>query len=251
MHFKCGIVLLAAVVTGVAALSDDRDYALMIDAGSSGSRIRLFSWGERIYKTLPPPLSVPIQQEDFLFKVTPGIGEEAGRAELRKLVSEAKTDTQLSSDQSRWENIPIYLFATAGMRILDYDAREQAFIEVRRILSTSGFKFEADQAKGTRIEAKYNHHTAIIISIQLYLEKRRVFSAGLQQTPFWATCLKKLEAVALWAHLTWAVHQRRSHSYHSHRCWPTLTTCLWKRQCSKTSTHTPSCIWAWTAPMLG
>ena len=107
----------AALLCIASALEPGRDYALMIDAGSTGSRIRLFSWAERVFTTLPPPLSVPIQQEDFLYKVTPGIGTDAGRAELAKLVAAAKADPQLKDDESRWSEIPVYLFSTAGMGI--------------------------------------------------------------------------------------------------------------------------------------
>jgi len=142
-------VSVAALACGTFALQPQREYALMIDAGSTGSRIRLYSWGERVFTTLPPPLSVPLQQENFLYKVTPGIDKQAGRAELVKLIADAKTDAQLKDDGARWADIPVYLFATAGMRILGTNAREQAFAQVRTILSDSGFKFKAQQARGT------------------------------------------------------------------------------------------------------
>jgi|AntAceMinimDraft_5_1070358.scaffolds.fasta_scaffold33415_3 hypothetical protein len=44
-------------------LVNGNPWALLIDAGSGGSRLHLYEWEPRVYHTLPPPISKPFTSE--------------------------------------------------------------------------------------------------------------------------------------------------------------------------------------------
>lgn len=46
-----------------AELVNGNPWALLIDAGSGGSRLHLYEWEPRVYHTLPPPISKPFTSE--------------------------------------------------------------------------------------------------------------------------------------------------------------------------------------------
>lgn len=124
--------------------SADTQHALLIDAGSSGSRLHLFSWPARNFDTLPPPLSVPIESELACFgSVTPGIDKPAGQTALQQLIAQGKKCGPLQ-DAAIHASTPIFLMATAGMRILPAQQRDEALSAVRGVLRASGFLFRED-----------------------------------------------------------------------------------------------------------
>jgi hypothetical protein len=46
-----------------AELVNGNPWALLIDAGSGGSRMHLYEWEPRVYHTLPPPIAKPFTSE--------------------------------------------------------------------------------------------------------------------------------------------------------------------------------------------
>lgn len=117
--------------------SDHRKYAIIIDAGSSGSRLQIYSWTDaRIaaserkaaHKKLKvlPKVEKGTQTGEWQWKVEPGISSFAGRvggldAYLGELFDRAKgviPDDQLSST-------PVYVLATAGMRLLPANQQDE------------------------------------------------------------------------------------------------------------------------------
>lgn len=106
-----------------------RKYAVVIDAGSSGSRVQVFSWADptRFHeetgtKNTTLLTSVPEIRQDpeFNLKIKPGISSFAGKTgslwkkHLSKLVRHAEKGVP---KEARHET-PVYLLATAGMRLL-------------------------------------------------------------------------------------------------------------------------------------
>ena len=125
-------------------------WALLIDAGSTGSRLHLYEWAPRVFNHVPPPLSKPITSEKWTERLHPGISsfaDEPSKAaeSLAPLIAFAMRE--LSGAATHWNTFPIFLKATAGMRELPLEQRENVMKAIRVYLAdntTCPFKFETD-----------------------------------------------------------------------------------------------------------
>ena len=63
----------------------DRDdattFGILIDAGSTGSRVHIYQWEKRDFDTLPPPLSLPLTSERWTERIKPGLSDYNDDAE--------------------------------------------------------------------------------------------------------------------------------------------------------------------------
>jgi Golgi nucleoside diphosphatase len=136
------LVLCAASFVYTGLCDDGFQYALLFDAGSTGTRLTISRWPLRQFSdsTLPPPFSVPVQIYSYSNRSTPGINVPAGVDALSGMLAIAQQ--QLSSEAARWKTFPVFLCATAGMRILSAPARAAIMQRVRGVLSASAFLFE-------------------------------------------------------------------------------------------------------------
>eukprot|EP00026_Physarum_polycephalum_P008540 Phypoly_transcript_08628.p1 GENE.Phypoly_transcript_08628~~Phypoly_transcript_08628.p1 ORF type:complete len:441 (+),score=65.14 Phypoly_transcript_08628:172-1494(+) len=148
MRFLCFVFLFAFLALSFGATTPAKDYGIMIDGGSSGSRIYLYEWPHREQNTLPLVEPTSINQTVISKKnanplsgytSNPG---DAG-ASLSLLIDYVKTN--LASD--RWGETPIYLKATAGMRALNQSDQDAIIASVRKFLHTTPFEFQDNQAK--------------------------------------------------------------------------------------------------------
>ncbi|KAI9104756.1 nucleoside phosphatase family-domain-containing protein [Phlyctochytrium arcticum] len=127
----------------IAAWKRNRQYGIVIDAGSSGSRVQIYSWQNptHIRKVAQ---EAPTELRDQLLDVLPAIekGEETG--EHWQMKEEPGISTFATSPNTvgthhlkplldfanatiperRHAQTPIYLLATAGMRLVDQKARD-------------------------------------------------------------------------------------------------------------------------------
>lgn len=107
----------------------DRKYAVIIDAGSSGSRVQVYSWldsdAARSRSGADPSRLPRVEKgtesgDGWMKKIKPGIStfgddpEHVGKEHMKKLLKHAKTVVP----QSQYAQTPVYLLATAGMRLL-------------------------------------------------------------------------------------------------------------------------------------
>lgn len=137
------------VSTAVAAVVGDNGhrYGVMIDAGSEGSRVVIFKWKEHQFGHQEREMitATPVGN----FSLEPGIGsfaldpQNAGES-LGPLVDYAKAN--LAAHKDAWPNIPIWLRATAGMRLLHADERENVLDDVRDYLRQCPFYFQDTHA---------------------------------------------------------------------------------------------------------
>ena len=140
--FEQEIVHLLSVNRNAPSLNI-KTYGIVIDAGSSGSRVHVFSWvSTHVYATL---------LEVSRLKINPGISSYAGSdggyqkagESLRGLIEHAKAivPAHLHSKTS------IYLKATAGMRLLEKKDQNGVLEGVRQELSNSPFSFDPKHAR--------------------------------------------------------------------------------------------------------
>ena len=126
---------------------------MVIDGGSGGSRLHVFRWEPRIFKQIPPAITVPTSDEKWTQRIGPGIADLSGSKDLIqdhliKLLNFAKnTLVGLESDFSTY---PIFFKATGGMREMPVSAREVVMSQVRHVLSNKTicpFYFTNDMAR--------------------------------------------------------------------------------------------------------
>jgi len=121
---------------------------LIIDAGSSGSRIYVYNWPRRYRFTLPSISASTLNQTGVTDRTSIGLSSliASGVAEhLRPLLEFARQNVPASLQSST----PIYLRATAGMRLLEETnptLSSQLMTQVRSSLSSSGFLFQNSYA---------------------------------------------------------------------------------------------------------
>ncbi|CAH3119335.1 unnamed protein product [Porites lobata] len=108
-------------------------YGIMFDAGSTGSRIHVFTFvrtGGRQLKLT----------KEYFYQVKPGLSAYAsdpkqGAHSIEKLLQKSKEIIP----KERWESTPVSLKATAGLRMLPSNSSEQLLSEVGRLFTDSPF----------------------------------------------------------------------------------------------------------------
>ncbi|KAI0053935.1 hypothetical protein FA95DRAFT_1529729 [Auriscalpium vulgare] len=115
--------------TAVDAWLNSRRFGIVIDAGSSGSRLQIYSWrdarvvrqeqGSKVAYSLPQVQKGTEKDEDWVTKVEPGISTFAENPDglatyLAPLLEHARSQIP----PSRHAETPLFLLATAGMRLL-------------------------------------------------------------------------------------------------------------------------------------
>lgn len=112
----------------------DKIYAVIIDAGSTGSRVLAYTF-HRGY------LDGRLVIDDELFhEMKPGLSSyvhdsKAGAEKLSYLFDKAKTVVP----KAAWESTPIVVKATAGLRLLGVTQAQEILDEVQIVLDNSGF----------------------------------------------------------------------------------------------------------------
>lgn len=134
--------------------SHNRQYAIVIDAGSSGSRVQVYSWLDPAYlRKITPKKSqsiLPIIEkgdekgERWQFKEDPGISTFADKPEavgthLKPLLDFASSVIPVRKHKTT----PIYLLATAGMRLIPESA-QKAILENACRYARGNYPFTTD-----------------------------------------------------------------------------------------------------------
>jgi len=68
---------LAMSAKKVAKIDTDAMWGLLIDAGSTGSRLHIYEWPPRVFSRVPPPVSHPMTSERWTERQKPGISSFA------------------------------------------------------------------------------------------------------------------------------------------------------------------------------
>ncbi|XP_072991717.1 probable apyrase 6 isoform X1 [Typha latifolia] len=146
------ILWIAISATGIAAvllyfhfsslISPSSQFAIVIDAGSSGTRIHVFGYTREVGSL--PSLDV---KRTAVMRVSPGLSsytEEPDRAgeSLLDLLEFAKGKVE----KKQWKNTEIRLMATAGLRMVDGGVEKSILESCKRVLRSSGFRFQDNWA---------------------------------------------------------------------------------------------------------
>jgi apyrase len=134
--FLLGAGLSAAASAGPGCPADER-WGLVIDAGSSGSRLRLYCWKRGEGEALP---SI---EDRGSRKVEPGIADAGCRRTpgeavelLRPLVDHARATI---GDEARWAETPLAVLATGGLRRCSEGYRSRMLEGIRGYLAGTPF----------------------------------------------------------------------------------------------------------------
>lgn len=133
------LVALSVLITGCPQpVTETVKQAIVIDAGSSGSRIYIYNISDGEFEGLPL-----VQSEIAAKKVEPGISEMDSQPEqveqgLKELIEYAKQQI----DEANWATTPVHLMATAGMRLETPAQQEATMAKVSEILAASPFDFK-------------------------------------------------------------------------------------------------------------
>ena len=129
-------------------------YGCIIDAGSSGSRIYLYRWpqqnnnsqqkdGDDASTSTSTTFTQVEKEALFSNEMRPGVSTHDGGMEtLSDLIQSAKSSLPPSI---KIANVPIYLGATAGLRLVDDS--QTIMSNIRKTLHTSGFLFQNEWAR--------------------------------------------------------------------------------------------------------
>jgi len=127
LHPLCLICICVTFLLRTCLSDDDTEYeyAMVIDAGSSHSKLFVYRFEQRVTSTSAAPQSTPIpighgNSTDPISKLT---SQEASDALISQLI--AYPQNLLSEHSAKWFKYPIYLKATAGMRVLSTQRREE------------------------------------------------------------------------------------------------------------------------------
>lgn len=141
VRFVATAVFCLAAVIAVHSMFAPRNlvYGLMIDAGSTGSRIHTYTFHQ-----CPNTGQLDVLSEDF-YPIKPGLSsykdDPAGAAEsLKPLLDRARSKVPSSSRLKT----PVVLRATAGLRMTGPEVANEILNQVRQSLKTSGFRFDDD-----------------------------------------------------------------------------------------------------------
>ena len=145
------------LVVGIGGRANSAEFALLIDAGSSGSRIHLYKWLDE--DDAPIPLIEEIALGKDCKKTKPGLSEQKpgdiGES-LERLIRCARSE--LNDRVEDLKAIPLYLMATAGMRLLENNNKprhDEIMEQVRVYLEGAPFDFRNASTIDAREEALY------------------------------------------------------------------------------------------------
>jgi len=120
------------------------DYGLMIDAGSTKSELWIYQWPHKLDASIPHLEEAPGDGEDpYSFRVEPGISAYVGNPDgLRVAMQELLDYAMTLVPEDQYSITPLFLKATAGMRLLPIDEQEEILAVIREVFEASPFWFD-------------------------------------------------------------------------------------------------------------
>ncbi|GLI69002.1 hypothetical protein VaNZ11_013540 [Volvox africanus] len=123
---------------GIAEQAQGNQYAVYIDGGSSGTRVRVFR-----YHTAKWPSYVALMLPEPSHSVEPGLSAYAMRPE--KAAASLAPLLEFAYEHvppELWHRTPVRLLATAGLRLLSLDEQKAILAACQQLLVASHFRFQ-------------------------------------------------------------------------------------------------------------
>ncbi|KAH3836390.1 ectonucleoside triphosphate diphosphohydrolase 3-like [Dreissena polymorpha] len=126
-------------------VSPNREYGILLDAGSSSTKVRVYGW-----HYAPMQMQVPVFVEVYSATISPGIDAlmtvRSGMFDdFVKILEGLKG--HIPSD--RWSETSIYLMATAGLRLLDEEVTSKIMQTIHKLLGNrelNPFRYQPENA---------------------------------------------------------------------------------------------------------
>lgn len=144
-------VTILFMIFSMSVFADHDQYAIYIDAGSTGSRLHVFQYDESS--------AVPIIKDIFSENVKPGLSSfldhpDMAGVSLKKILDDASD--MLQKKGVDLHTVPISVFATAGMRLLPEDKQKVIYENISHYLKHYyGFAVGDIQTISGKMEAIY------------------------------------------------------------------------------------------------
>uniref|UniRef100_H2YL49 nucleoside diphosphate phosphatase n=1 Tax=Ciona savignyi TaxID=51511 RepID=H2YL49_CIOSA len=122
-------------IFGTAVLNgEERFFGIMIDAGSTGSRVHVYEFKKQFGS------AAPVLVDELFEQIKPGLSSysddpKSGAASIQKLLDIAKRRIP----QHKWKSTPVALKATAGLRLLPEEQSQRLIDEVKNLLQQYPF----------------------------------------------------------------------------------------------------------------
>lgn len=150
-----GIVYICYQSLVLQTLSKEKDFGVVIDVGSNGTRVHLFKWNRRQYESNSKINRITKPYEVYNFKYGKSLSEmplNEIRDVLIDLLDRVKEQLEIMHNyiSDRWKSYPLYLQATAGMRNLNSFERDIRMHIIRTVLmdvNVNPFHFLPDYAR--------------------------------------------------------------------------------------------------------
>ena len=139
----------ATTTTQPQAHSNGFSYGIQMDAGSSGTRLYVYKWDARVFTSIPPTITQVTTETSWNKKQRPGISSCANNpsdagASIQPLLTFA-IDTILKGEGvTDLSQVPVFLGATAGMRILPPSSVNAILKSVQSTIQKAGFMYNAE-----------------------------------------------------------------------------------------------------------
>ncbi|WAQ98019.1 ENTP3-like protein [Mya arenaria] len=151
-----GITISLLVSASSLPITGPNEYGIILDAGSSSTKIRIYSWTDTF-------LEAPKFAEEFYFKVSPGIGSLGGQdAEILAYMQNIMDALKEEVPKEFWPTTSIYVMATAGLRLLHEDETGAIMDDVQATLGNpevNPFRFLPENAHILSGEEEALHFT--------------------------------------------------------------------------------------------
>ncbi|CAD8157046.1 unnamed protein product [Paramecium pentaurelia] len=145
--------------------ADETCYGVILDCGSSSTKTTIYSWPCRTSKIYP---LTDITQESQQLKTSPGVSTKYPD-EISTYLAPIFEFINSKVPVTQKEYTPIFMGATAGMRLLDINKQNALIDEIRKQLSRSGYLFQADN--WARVISGQDEATYLWLGVEYLLGK--------------------------------------------------------------------------------